>query len=502
MRGRIGAVLIAVVGLVLPTAPAHAGITAQIIGGNAVDAATVPWTVALLRANDTNAYTAQFCGATLIDPSWILTAAHCVVNTTPSQVDVAWGITDLNAITAANRHGLSQIIVHPQYNAAQSTSDVALLKLTTPVPGATTLALNTSGTFPVATQVLDTYGWGNTLYPATSYPNLLHGVALTDMGGPASTGACGFYGTQYIGDHMLCAGVNGGGKDACQGDSGGPLVATNGLNQRVLVGVTSWGNGCAVANYPGLWSRVSSYADWIDQQIHAPATPRVYIGNATVTEGDTGNRIATFTVTVSPASTAALTVPYATVADSAISGTDYVAKSGALAFNAGVAAKVISIPVRPDPTPESTEAFQVQLGTPTGSSGATLANAAGVATILDDDSSGANQLTLGDATVREGDNGTGSIVVRSQVALSHAAGTPFTVTYQTVSGTAGARDFTVRSGTLSFTATATVKTISIPISREWIPEGDETFTVTLGVPSTGSVTLTRATGTFTIVNDD
>ncbi len=500
MRRTFGTLLACALALV-PLNSAHAG-TVRIIGGGPVNASTVPWAVALMHAGDPNAYNAQFCGATLIDASWILTAAHCVVNTTPSQVDATWGISDLNAVTAVNRHAVIQILVHPQYNASQSTSDVALLRLTTPATGAATLALNASPSLPSLNQTLDTYGWGNTMYPGTSYPNLLQGVSLADLGGPSSSGACGFYGAQYIGDHMVCAGVNGGGKDACQGDSGGPLVATNGASQRVLVGVTSWGNGCAVANYPGLWSRVSSYADWIDQQIHAPVTPRVSVGDATVTEGDTGNRIATFTVTVSPAPTAAMAVGYATTAGTATAGTDYVTKVGTLSFKAGQATKVIAVPVKPDQAAEPTETFQVQLATPTGADGATLADGTGAGAILDDDGSAANQLTIGDASAVEGDNGTGSILLRTQVAISHAAGVPFTVSYQTVVGSAGTRDITVRSGTLSFTSSNTVKTISIPISKEWIPEGDETFTVVLGTPSTGSVTLTRATGSFTIVNDD
>lgn len=473
----------------------------RIIGGTTIDAATVPWTVALLHSSTANGFDAQFCGGTLINAEWVLTAAHCVTATAPSAVNVAWGISDLNAVAAVDRHALSQIIVHPQYNATESTSDVALLRLATPVPGATTLAINTAPTFPALSAALDTYGWGNISTTGTTYPNLLHGVSLQDLGGPSSSGTCGLYATQYIGDHMVCSGQAGGGKDACQGDSGGPLVGTNGAT-KVLVGVTSWGNGCALNNYPGLWSRVSSYADWIDQQIHAPATPRVSIGDATVVEGDSGSRVANFTVTVSPAPRQPMTVGYATVSDTAVAPADFVAKLATLSFNPGQIVKTVAVSVKSNQIPEPTKSFRVVLATPSGLDGATLANGSGVGTVLDDDSSTLNQLTIGDGSATEGDDGTGLVTVKTQIALTRVPGAPFSVTYTTTSGTAGPRDFVAKTGTLAFTATAMTKTVSITLKREWIPEGNETFTITVGTPTLGSVVTTRATGTFTIINDD
>ena len=76
----------------------------RIIGGTTVDAGTVPWTVALLHSSTANGFDAQFCGETLINAEWVLTAAHCVTATAPSAVNVAWGISDLNAIGAGDRH--------------------------------------------------------------------------------------------------------------------------------------------------------------------------------------------------------------------------------------------------------------------------------------------------------------------------------------------------------------------------------------------------------------
>ena len=111
-------------------------------------------------------------------------------------------------------------------------------------------------------------------------------------------------------------------------------------------------------------------------------------------------------------------------------------------------------------------------------------------------------MTIGDASATEGDDGTGLVTVKIQIALTRVPGAPFSVTHATTSGTAGTRDFVAKTGTLAFTATAMTKTVSITLKRERIPENNETFTITLGTPTLGSLVTARGTGTFTIVNDD
>jgi trypsin len=71
------------------------------------------------------------------------------------------------------------------------------------------------------------------------------------------------YGTSAITDNMVCAGVSTGGKDSCSGDSGGPLVDASGT----LVGLVSWGSGCARAGYSGVYTRVGNYISWVAQNI-------------------------------------------------------------------------------------------------------------------------------------------------------------------------------------------------------------------------------------------
>jgi secreted trypsin-like serine protease len=82
---------------------------------------------------------------------------------------------------------------------------------------------------------------------------------------PATCAAITAYGSN-ITTNMLCAGYEQGGKDSCQGDSGGPLVVPNNSGGYTLAGVVSWGNQCALADNPGVYTRVSRFMNWIQTQ--------------------------------------------------------------------------------------------------------------------------------------------------------------------------------------------------------------------------------------------
>lgn len=105
---------------------------------------------------------------------------------------------------------------------------------------------------------LTTAGWGRTSEGGSSSDALLK-VEVPFV----SANKCSASYPNQITDRMICAGFDEGGKDSCQGDSGGPLVKGNG-SSRVLVGVVSWGEGCARPGKYGVYSKVSSVIDWIN----------------------------------------------------------------------------------------------------------------------------------------------------------------------------------------------------------------------------------------------
>jgi Big-like domain-containing protein/Calx-beta domain-containing protein len=228
-----------------------------------------------------------------------------------------------------------------------------------------------------------------------------------------------------------------------------------------------------------------------------PTLPSLSINDVSVTEGNSGTVNATFTVTLSPASSQNVTVNYATAPGTATSGVDFTATSGTLTFAAGATSKSIAVPVIGDTVSEPNETFVVNLSNATN---ATISRAQGIGTIVDDDTSvPVPTLSINDVSITEGNSGTSNATFT--VSLSAASTQTVTVNYATASGTAtSGSDFTAVSGTLTFAAGTMTQPIQVPIVGDTRPEPNETFTVNL----TGAVgaTIARATGTGTIVDND
>ena len=219
----------------------------------------------------------------------------------------------------------------------------------------------------------------------------------------------------------------------------------------------------------------------------AGPNPTVSVSDANATEGDAVE----FTVSLSAASSQAVTVQYATSAGTAESGTDFAAASGTLTFGATETSKTVSVATTSDLVDEENETFTLTLSSPTN---ATLGDATATGTINDDDD-GLPTLRVSDASATEGD------AVAFTVSLSTASSQAVTVQYATSAGTAeSGTDFTAVSGTLTFGATETSKTVSVATTSDSVDEENETFTLTLSSPT--NATLGDATATGTINDDD
>ena len=249
----------------------------RIVGGQEATPGEWPWQVALVQSGG-DTYLGQFCGGSLIAADWVLTAAHCVDNDAPGDIDVVAGIHDLTAPeTGFRRVGLDEIIVHPGWSNSTKDNDIALLRLASPIAeragGGGELPIRYATLPPAAIGALagattTVTGWGNRLPGGSDYPPRLHEVEVQVIANAACASAY-----SNLTDNMLCAGVDGGGKDSCQGDSGGPLVYNN-SGEWQQVGIVSFGIGCAEADYPGVYARVSRYIDWI---IPLVATDLAYV---------------------------------------------------------------------------------------------------------------------------------------------------------------------------------------------------------------------------------
>jgi Trypsin len=232
----------------------------------------VPWQAALVpRENDSAVVGAVFCGGTVRDASHVMTAAHCLDTSStnePAELAVVAGMYDRTAPEGSTQvRGVAAITSHPDFRGAEAGNDVAVLTLAAPltIDGATVQGLPPvdAGTDVTGSEAIIS-GWGD-VDPGeadVAPPQLAFGIvdAYPDS-------ECAAYGAAFVPATMLCAGrVRGDGTivDACQGDSGGPLarrVDTGDPADLVadrLIGITSWGNGCAQPGFPGVYSRVAN----------------------------------------------------------------------------------------------------------------------------------------------------------------------------------------------------------------------------------------------------
>jgi trypsin len=234
---------------------------AQIIGGSDVEDGQYPWLVGLGSPGDGSAYDRQFCGGTVIAEDVVLTAAHCVEDSAAEDLVVFSGAIDLESADVVET-AVADLHVAEDYNDPIAMSnDWALLKLAEPVD-VEPIGLATE---PEEYDLLETAGWGDT---GDGFPTTAQWVEVPFVSDEDCEAA---YPDEVDAASMLCAGdLENGGVDSCQGDSGGPIMspATDEDSDeptQVLVGIVSWGYGCADAGNPGVYGEVADFNDAIDE---------------------------------------------------------------------------------------------------------------------------------------------------------------------------------------------------------------------------------------------
>ncbi len=280
--GRIRVALLACLAVALLTAEPAADAQSpepRVVGGTTTTIDQYPWQAAVVRAGSGSAFGRQFCGGSLITPSIVLTAAHCVYDTDPdcssggginvcnpsdpggdgtkridpNDVEVVLGRTTLSDTSTGVEHAVDGVAYQgddanpPIFDDNTLENDIGYLVLETPATLGTTISTidiagGDEGAVWAPGVLVDISGWGSTVSGGSAVNTLR--AASVPIVSDASCGSVLVYGSEFDSATMVCAGyLEQGGVDTCQGDSGGPLETPLEGGGYRLVGITSWGFG-------------------------------------------------------------------------------------------------------------------------------------------------------------------------------------------------------------------------------------------------------------------
>uniref|UniRef100_A0A671M026 Coagulation factor IX n=1 Tax=Sinocyclocheilus anshuiensis TaxID=1608454 RepID=A0A671M026_9TELE len=234
----------------------------RIVGGNPALPGEIPWQVALV-ARSTHQI---FCGGSILNQLWVITAAHCLVGTQNASFYIRVGEHDVSKTEGTEQNlNVTRFISHPRYDSKVSlyNHDIALLRLRNPIQFTLTVRPICLGPMLFSNSLLQSgslatvSGWGRLRFQGRSAVNLQK-VELPYV----DRTVCKESSSDPVTYFMFCAGYSDSPKDACQGDSGGPH-AMRYKNTWFLTGIISWGEECAKKGKYGVYTQVGNYYRWI-----------------------------------------------------------------------------------------------------------------------------------------------------------------------------------------------------------------------------------------------
>ena len=231
----------------------------KIVGGEPTTIAEHPWQAALIASRSDGSF---LCGGSIVSERWILTAAHCFgADGSFAQANVKVNATKYE--TEGSWMSSKKVIVNEAYDPKTNEHDIALVEVESTSPGLVIPLAAPSTKLAVGENLIVT-GWGATTEGGNGSSVLLK-VAVPYVDRDTCNATDSYNGA--IGPGMLCAGNPGGGADSCQGDSGGPIVKGANPQSAILVGVVSFGEGCARALKYGVYTSVAAERQWIVDSI-------------------------------------------------------------------------------------------------------------------------------------------------------------------------------------------------------------------------------------------
>nr|XP_009858553.2 suppressor of tumorigenicity 14 protein-like [Ciona intestinalis] len=247
----------------------------RIVGGNEAVPGSWPWHAGLIKYNQQSAY----CGGSIISERAILTAGHCVDFLSSPYVKVVVGRHSINGNKGEQLINVAEIIFHPDYLPITLRNDIAILILNTSITYTSTIRPICYSDSNITTSDIDNgiqciaTGWGRLQSDVALHPTGLFQVRLPLVTHDDCDAR--YRSTPISADTQICAGSSKGGVDTCQGDSGGPLVCLIGESTWFQVGVTSFGKDCGNKRYPGVYTKVSYYYQWIRSALssRSPTVP-------------------------------------------------------------------------------------------------------------------------------------------------------------------------------------------------------------------------------------